>query len=510
MELSGALANANSGLAAITQGFGVISQNIANASTPDYAREVSTTTDVTGGGQGLGTRALPATRVLDTAIQSQVLAQNATVSALSTTSSALSTVAAAEGATGQGQDLASLLGDLGDAFSTLLNNPANPTQQSAVVAAAQSLTQQINTLSQAYQQGRQAAQNSLVADVGTLNTTLATVGSLSTRIVTLKSEGLSTADLENQRDAAIDQAGQIAGLRFVDEPDGNVTAYTTSGLAVPLDGSTVFAIAPATVGAGASYPATLPGITLGGVDVTPSLTSATGAGAIGANLVLRDQALPTDEAELDEFSETLSTRFSSQGLALFTDPTGAVPTAGGVPVQAAYVGYAGTITVNPVVAADPSLVRDGTNAVPGSATGASAFTPNPAGGPAAFSTLVTRVLSYALGVDAQPGVAQPAPATTGLGAAGNLAAPYAPQPTLAGQAAALVGAQASGTADAQTALTDAQSLQTALQTRLASGSGVSIDTEMSTMIALQNAYGANAKVITAVQAMWNTLEQAIA
>lgn len=510
MQLSGALANANSGLLAITQGFGVISQNVANASTPDYAREVSTTTDITGGGQGLGTRALPATRVLDPAIQSQMLAQNATVSALSTTSSALSTVAAAEGATGEGQDLASLLGNLGDAFSTLLNDPASPTQQSAVVAVAQSLTQQINTLSNAYQQGRQAAQNSLVADIGTLNTTLATIGSLSTQIVTLKSEGRSTADLENQRDAAIDQAGQIAGLRFVGEPDGNVTAYTASGLAVPLNGSAVFALAPATVAAGSNYPATLPGITLLGVDVTPSLTSATGAGAIGANLVLRDRTLPTGQAELDEFSETLSTRFSGQGLTLFTDPTGAVPATGSVPVQAGYIGYAGTITVNPTVAADPSLVRDGTNAVPGSPTGASAFMPNPAGGPAGFSTLITRVLSYALGADAQPGVAQPPPATTGLGAAGNLSVPYPAQPTLAGQAAALVGAQASDSTAAQTALSDAQSLQTALQTRLSTGSGVSIDTEMSTMIALQNAYGANAKVITAVQAMWNTLEQAVA
>ena len=123
--------------------------------------------------------------------------------------------------------------------------------------------------------------------------------------------------------------------------------------------------------------------------------------------------------------------------------------------------------------------------------------------------LITRVLSYALGADAQAGVPQPPPATTGLGPAGNLSAPYAAQPDLASQATALVGAQSADAAGAQTALANAQSLQAALQTRLAAGSGVSIDTEMSTMIALQNAYGANAKVITAVQSMWNTLEQAV-
>jgi flagellar hook-associated protein 1 FlgK len=245
------------------------------------------------------------------------------------------------------------------------------------------------------------------------------------------------------------------------------------------------------------------------VDVTASLTSATGSGSIGANLVLRDQTLPTEQAELDEFSETLSTRFSAQGLTLFTDPTGHVTPPAGPPTQANYIGYAGTIMVNPTIAANPSLVRDGTDTIAGSPTGASAFTPNPPGGPSGFTTTITRILSYALGSVNQDGVAQPAPATTGLGVSGTLAAPYAPQPDLASQATALVGAQAADAAQAQASLTDAQTLQTALQKTLSAGSGVSIDTEMSTMIALQNAYGANAKVITAMQSMFTALAQAV-
>ena len=509
MRLESALANASSGLAAIAQGFGTISQNIANASTADYAREVSTTNDLSAGDQPMGTLAQPATRILNTAIQSQVLAQNATVSALSTAATALSTISAAQGATGASQDIASLLGKLSDSFSTLLNDPSNATQQNAVVAAAGTLTSQINTLSTSYQKARQAAQDSLVSQVSMLNATLATIGGLSRQIVALKGEGQSTADLENQRDAAVDQAGQLAGIRFLAQPDGNLSAYTASGLSVPLDGSTGFAIQPATVSAGATYPGSLPPITRGGVDVTASLTSATGSGSIGANLVLRDQTLPTEQAELDEFSETLSTRFSAQGLTLFTDPTGHVPTPAGTPTQANYIGYAGTIMVNPAIAANPSLVRDGTDVIAGSPTGASAFTPNPPGGPSGFTTTITRILSYALGSVVQDGVAQPAPATTGLGASGTLAAPYAAQPNLASQATALVGAQAADAAQAQASLTDAQSLQTALQKTLSAGSGVSIDTEMSTMIALQNAYGANAKVITAMQSMFTALAQAV-
>ena len=54
-----------------------------------------------------------------------------------------------------------------------------------------------------------------------------------------------------------------------------------------------------------------------------------------------------------------------------------------------------------------------------------------------------------------------------------------------------------------------RSVQTSLSTKLAAETGVSIDTEMSLMIQLQNAYGANARVISAAQAMWAQLMQII-
>ena len=94
--------------------------------------------------------------------------------------------------------------------------------------------------------------------------------------------------------------------------------------------------------------------------------------------------MPKYQAELDEFSENLATRFAGQGLQLFTQPDGSIPVQAGTPTQQNYVGFANTITVNPAVTASPSLVRDGTVAVAGSATGPASFTPNPSGGPAGF------------------------------------------------------------------------------------------------------------------------------
>jgi flagellar hook-associated protein 1 FlgK len=54
-----------------------------------------------------------------------------------------------------------------------------------------------------------------------------------------------------------------------------------------------------------------------------------------------------------------------------------------------------------------------------------------------------------------------------------------------------------------------QALQTSLSSKMSAVSGVNMDTEMSHMLTLQNAYSANARVIAAVQSMFTQLLQAI-
>jgi flagellar hook-associated protein 1 FlgK len=507
MSLFGALSIANSGLNNVANRLAVVSQNVANASTPDYSDEVATQSDLAAGGLGIGVLSGPTGRQIDTALQTSLYQQNAVVGGLQTTQTALQALDAVQGTPGQGADLSSLLGTVQNAFSTLENDPSNQTQQQQVVTAAQSLTGQINALGNAVVAGRQTAQNAVVTGVASLNSDLATIGGLSNQIMQLKAEGQNTADLENQRDTAMGSLSGVIGVRFLEQPNGDVEAISSGGLELPIHSTTPpFATSAATIGAGSTYPGGgVPAVTLNGVDVTKQLTG----GQLGANITLRDRTLPGYQAQLDEFSETMSTRFSQQGLTLFTDPTGAVPTPAGPPTQAGYIGYANTIQVNPAVAANAALVRDGTNAVAGSPAGASAFTPNPPGGPAGFSTLIDRILNYSLGTAVQAGVAQPVPATTGLGPAGTLAAPYAAPADLAGFATAVVGAEAADSSTATSQVTNEQAVQSSLGGKLSSADGVSIDQEMSNMVALQNSYGANAKVMATVQALWTELFQMV-
>jgi flagellar hook-associated protein 1 FlgK len=233
---------------------------------------------------------------------------------------------------------------------------------------------------------------------------------------------------------------------------------------------------------------------LGGTDVTGQLQG----GQIGANIALRDTTLPTFQAELDEFAQNLASRFDAQGLDLFTDPSGNVPLGGGVPVQNGYVGFAGTIQVNQAVQANPSLVRDGT---PNS-------NPNDLAG---YTGIIDAVLNNVLG--SNPALDSNA---IGLGPAGNLSAPYASATlpyatpsTLQQLAGTMLASQAQESATISTQADTEQVVQTSLASKLSAQSGVNMDAEMSHMIQLQNAYAANARIITAVQAMWTQLLQSV-
>lgn len=504
--LDSALSIAAGGLAAINQNFAVISNNIANANASGYATETASQRDLDVQGEGLGVAVGPTQLVQDAPLQTQLTLQNAQTGAAQVTDSALAALQPALGSVGAGNDLGSLLGVVQTSFSALLNDPGNTTQQNAVVAAAQQLTGQINALSSAYGQAQQAAQAGVSQDVGTLNTALSSIGALSDQIISLQAQGESTADLQNQRNQQVAAISSLVSARFVTLPSGDMQVFTSGGAQLPTRGGVALTVAAAQTGPSLYYPGGgLPGIMLGGTDVTSQL----GGGAIGAALTLRDTTLPTYQGELDEFSQNLASRFQAQGLTLFSDPSGNVPAASATPpVQAGYLGFAATITVNPAVVADPALVRDGTQAVAGSATGASAFTPNP-NNQAGFSGMIERVLDYALGPDVQAGVAQTPGAVAGLGAAGVLNAPFGAQASLGEYANALTGSQAADSAAATSASADAAGVQSALAANVQTATGVSMDGQMSLMVQLQNAYGANAKIISTIQQMYTTLLGAV-
>jgi flagellar hook-associated protein 1 FlgK len=94
--------------------------------------------------------------------------------------------------------------------------------------------------------------------------------------------------------------------------------------------------------------------------------------------------------------------------------------------------------------------------------------------------------------------------TTGIGSQN---APYSG--TLTNYMGQIVSQQ-SQAANAATNLQQGQAtVLSSLQQSFNNKSGVNIDTEMSNLIALQNAYGANARVMSTIESMMSTLLQAV-
>src|SRR5215510_2132426 len=129
MTLDGALSIATGGLANVNRQMAIVSQNVANASTPGYTALTATQRSLTADGEALGVRSGKAIRNLDTVLQAELFGQNATVAGLQTRQAALAAIDAVSGTPGQGTDIASLLGELQDQFSTLLTNPDSAPQQ---------------------------------------------------------------------------------------------------------------------------------------------------------------------------------------------------------------------------------------------------------------------------------------------------------------------------------------------------------------------------------------------
>lgn len=449
MRLDGIISQATSGLDSIARKLGNVSQNVANANTPDYVRETVQVQSAVAGGLGNGVRTGIAVRNVDTALQGDLLVLDARVAEGSVKQQQLAAIDAAQGQPGSGNDLASLVGSLRDAFSNLAGDPSNATQQRQVVNKAGALAQGVNGLANTVADTRQTVQDNLVDDVKQANAALAQVGQLSDQIIAARGRNESTADLEDKRDTAIRTVTELTGAVFYPQSNGDLLA---------VSGATVLPTRAATGPIGLASATLAPGVAGPALTVVGSAAPIAG-GRIGGELALRDSILPGVQSALDGFADALAGGFAGAGLTLFTNGAGTVPTPGSA-------GFAQTLQVSAAVQAAPSQVRDGA-AAPGAA---------------GDTTLINAVLDTVL--------------ATGAG-------------TVASQAAALVAANAQAATVADGRLQADQAVQASLKTKLEAGTAVSVDSELSSMVQLQNSYTANAKVLAAVQTIWTSLLDAV-
>ncbi|WP_165943496.1 flagellar hook-associated protein FlgK [Roseicella aquatilis] len=495
MSLDSALLIASSGLRLTSAQMAQASQNVANAGTAGYSAKHVLGEAV----EEAGVRGLEPSRNVDETLRAEARNAHADAAAADLRASVLSPLAQLQGDPSSGTSLGGLIGALRDGFTALQASPAEGGAQATALNAAAAVAGQLNDLTSAVTRARQGVQDGLQSDVDQANGLLRTIAQLDAGVRAASAAGRSNADALDRRDAAIAGLAELMDVRPIAAEGGGVTLILRGGAVLPLDAeASPLSIGSANASPGAYYGppgGTLPGIMLNRVDITASLGS---NGRLGAAVELRDETLPLMQSELDLTAATLAQRMDQQGLRLFTDGGDAPPDPTVSGYGGAVIGYAGRIAVNPEVEASPRLLRDGTQAT-------ASFTPNPATGPSGFTTLLDNVLQYGFGTGPAAGTSYAAIPTSGLGPNTKLNSRFSAPTGIVDYAMAATASQsqAATAAEAQRDHTAAASAQ--LDALVQKREGVNVDQEMASLVQLQNAYAANARVMSVVQSMWDAL-----
>ncbi|NEY91161.1 flagellar hook-associated protein FlgK [Tabrizicola oligotrophica] len=482
MSISGSLSSALSGLTAAAKAAEVVSSNIANATTAGYSRREVITTARAVGQTGQGVSIVGVRRHVDPVLLADRRRAEATEAERVARSSFFQRLEAAIGTADSAVSLGGRIAEFDTALLEAASLPDSEARLARVIDTARNLASQIGGAAEAVQTARAEADDRIEADVDLLNRTLAQISELNGNIRATYAGARDPSALIDQRQQLIDSIASVVPLREIARDDGQIALYTTGG-AMLVDGqAAVFGFDPAglvtaemSIGAGS-----LSGLTLNGRPVaTSGSDSPISGGSLAAHFEVRDQLAPEAQRELDALARDLLERFADPAVdatlapgqaGLFTDD-------GGNFLPADEAGLAQRLALNAVV--DPRQggglwhLRDGIGAT-------------------------------------TPGLAGNAAGLVALHAALTSARTPASGPFMAGARsfAALQGDLLSGcVSDRLTAETEAgyAAARAEALTQLELAAGVDTDQEMQSLLLVEQAYTANAKVIQTIGAMIDTL-----
>jgi flagellar hook-associated protein 1 FlgK len=486
MSLTRALSNANSGLVQSSIRAGVASSNIANASDPNYARRTVSSESAVSGNAGLGVRVTAIERAQDLAVSRLRRDANSAAGRTDVIANAYSTLTNELGAPGSGYGLFASLETFEANLKSLEATPESAAFQNAVVSAANETTQNLQALSHTALSMREAADKSISQSVDTVNKALHRLGEINGEINSVGILSGGGAALEDERQALISTISEIIPIKDIPKDNGQVDITTESGVYL-LSGSVTeleFTQSPVITNdmRYGETGSTLSGLFVGDQDITPGTDTrnALQSGALAGAFSVRDQVTTDFTDSLDSLAVDLVSRFSDDALdpskpagaqGLFTDAGLAID-----PAQTA--GAASRIKinnlVNPNVGGEAFRIRDGLGAT----------TPGAAGNTDVITAMIAAM------TDTRPVSTQ-----SGLNGQYSIVGMAAGITSLVGEQSLRFDSINASTKARLDVLTDAE----------ISASGVDIDVELQSLLVIEQAYSANARVIQTVGDMIDTL-----
>ncbi|MCJ2143780.1 flagellar hook-associated protein FlgK [Methylobacterium sp. E-066] len=457
---------------------GVVSRNIAGVNDPAYSRKIASliTTD--------GPVRVVVSRASDTLLFDKTLHSTSELAGRTEILKGLTSLEDTVGDTAEGRSVSAKISAVKVALANAANQPNDLNLAKAAVAAAKDLARTLNQASATIQKTRLTADQDIAKSVGTINDLLGQFDKANKAVVFGTASGADISDALDNRDKILAQLSQEIGIHTTVRDGNDMAIYADNGaplfdrLARPVTFASNSTFTASTVGSA---------VLIDGIPVTGnSSMMPLQSGRIVGLMTVRDEAAVTYQKQLDAisvglinaFAEVDKTSSTGAGLAgLFTYPGGST------------VGVAGSIQVNakadPEQGGNPFTLRDG-GMNPGTQ-----YTYNTTNA-ASFSDHL-RALQSAL--DA----ARPFTSDTELPASASLL-------TAAGASASWLEATRKG---ASKRVDDESAFLDTASTALSNATGVNRDEEVAKMLELEKSYAASAKLLATVNAMLQTLLDAV-
>ena len=481
MSLTSALQIAQSALLANSRQTSVVSRNVADASNPDYSRRAAVVVST-----APGARAVEIQRAANALLFRQNLAALSSWAGQSALYDGMDRLGLAVNGVDNASSPSTAIGNLENALQLYAATPSNQTLAVSAIDAANQVARSLNDGTKAIQDFRTQADSEIATAVDDLNSLLDRFQEANRAVMSGTRAGTDVSDALDQRDSLLKKIAEYVPVSTFTRGDNDMVITTK-------DGITLFETVPRAVTfmPSAGYAPGQPGAAIS-IDNVPLAAGSGGeaAGRIAGLVQLRDNVASTMQSQLDEIARGLVTAFAETSSSapdapgLFTWPGAPAIPAAGTLVN----GLAGSITVNaafdPAKGGNANLLRDG------GANGA-AYVANTTGG-ASYSGLL---IAYGDRLN------QPLAFSPAAGIAANA--------SVVSYSANAIGwfegvrQQASAASEAK------EALATRTAEALSNETGVNVDEEMSTLLDLEHAYQASARILNTVSQMLDALMEAV-
>ncbi len=331
MGLTSALNAAVSGLNNSQAQIDLISQNVSNAGSAGYTRRTLTPLQSVVANRTSGVLSGTIERVYDRLVQRQLRTETAGAAYTGVHTRFTAQLDRLYGTPGSASALDSIFNSFTQSLQTLAAQPSSATARVQSVQAAQLLAGTINGISNDVQALRADAERAIGSAVQRANQALASIEQINSRL-TNDVSARQNAALLDERDRAINDLARIADIKVVDQANGGVNIFTTSGFQLfdgvggtrlqfdvhdALTPQSLYNTNPALRGVG-----TLSIVTPAGATIDVVAQGVFRSGEIQGLLEMRDKALVEAQVQLDELAAGLARALSDR------NPPAAAATAG--------------------------------------------------------------------------------------------------------------------------------------------------------------------------------------